>query len=166
MIATVCKRARPWFVLAVLCVAAPTALAHSIGFSCKLLGNIVRVEAYFSDDTPAIDALVVVRNEQKDIVAQGRTDDHGVWTFFRPAAARYEVTIDAGAGHRAAQRLTIPEQLSQAESQENVVSEGPMRDDFIRIPWLRLTIGLAIIFTLAVGWLGRARIARYRASRS
>ena len=99
---------------------------------------------------------------------KGRTfDDHGIWTFARAsAAARYDVSVDGGAGHRATQRLTIPEQPPQTGSQEGVVGEGPKRDDFTRIPWLRLAIGLGIISLLAVGWLSRARIARYRASRS
>jgi hypothetical protein len=122
------------------------------------MGNLVRVEAYFSDDTPAINALIVVRNEQNEIVAHGRTDDRGVWAFSRPAPARYEVSIDGGAGHRAAQRLTIPEQPSQPGSQEAVVSDGPVRDDFTRVPWLRLGIGLTVILLLAMGWLGRTRL--------
>ncbi len=153
-------------VLTTILLTPQAASAHAIGFSCKLLGNLVRVEAYFSDDTPAINALVVVRNGQNDIVAQGRTDDHGVWTFARPAAAHYDVTVDGGAGHRTTQRLTIPEQPPQPESQESVVSEGPLRDQFTRIPWLRLSIGLSAIFLAAAGWLSRARIARYKASRS
>ncbi|HEV8061042.1 MAG TPA: carboxypeptidase-like regulatory domain-containing protein [Gemmataceae bacterium] len=153
-------------VLTTILLTPQAASAHALGFSCKLLGNLVRVDAYFSDDTPAIDALVVVRNGQNDIVAQGRTDDHGVWAFARPAAAHYEVTVDAGAGHRKTERLTIPEQPGELESQGSVVSEGPLRDEFTRIPWLRLTIGLAAIFLAAAGWLGRTKIARYKASRS
>jgi hypothetical protein len=166
MLAIVRRLAFFSIVLAALCLSGQTALAHAVGFSCKLLGNLVRVEAYFSDDSPAIDALVVVRNEHNQVVAQGRTDDHGIWTFARPAAARYDVSLDAGAGHRATQRLTIPEQPPRPGSQEGVVSEGPMRDDFTRIPWLRLTVGLGIIFLLAALLLGRAKIARYRAFRS
>ena len=158
--------AMPPLVLAALCASASPALAHAIGFSCKLLGDLVRVEAYFSDDTPAIAAHVVVRNEQNAIVAEGRTDDRGVWTFARPAAARYDVTVDGGAGHRLTQKLTIPEMTPQPQSQEKAVGEGPPRSEFTRVPWLRLGIGLGIIFSLAVGWRARARIGRYRASRS
>ena len=153
-------------VLAAFCASAPLALAHAIGFSCKLLGDLVRVEAYFSDDTPAIAAHVVVRNEENAIVAEGRTDDRGVWTFARPAAARYDVTVDGGAGHRLTQKLTIPELAPQPEKQEDAVGDGPLRSEFTRIPWQRLAIGLGIIFVLAVGWLARARIGRYRTSRS
>ncbi len=155
-----------WIVLSTLFLTPQTVWAHAIGFTCKLIGNLVRVEAYFSDDTPAIDALVVVHNGLNEIVAQGRTDDHGVWTFARPPAAHYEVTVDGGAGHRKTERLTIPDQPRELESQGSVVSEGPVRDEFTRIPWLRLTIGLAVIFLAALAWLGRSRIARYKASRS
>ena len=156
----------PALVLAAFCASASPAWAHAIGFSCKLLGDVVRVEAYFSDDTPAIAAHVVVRNEQNAIVAEGRTDDRGIWTFARPAAARYEVMVDGGAGHRLTQKLTIPEPAPQLESQENAVGAGPPRSEFTRIPWLRLATGLGLIFFLAAGWLARARIGRYKASRS
>jgi hypothetical protein len=166
MLKRIYKSVQPLIVLTALLVAAPPALAHSIGFSCKLIGNIVRIEAYFSDDTPAIDARIVFRNEQHEIVAEGRTDDHGVWTCARPPAAQYEVTVDAGAGHRASQRLTIPEPSAQPESQAGALSEETVREDFTRVHWLRLAMGVAIIGALAAAWLGRSRIARYRASRS
>jgi hypothetical protein len=165
-LASLRRFAVPALVLAAFCASASVAWAHAIGFSCKLLGDLVRVEAYFSDDTPAIAAHVVVRNEQNAIVAEGRTDDRGIWTFARPAAARYEVTVDGGAGHRLTQKLTIPVPAAQPGSQENAVGDGPPRNEFTRIPWLRLTIGLGLIFFLAVGWLCRARIGRYKASRS
>jgi hypothetical protein len=166
VVASLRRFAMPALVLAAYCASTPLAWAHSIGFSCKLLGDLVRVEAYFSDDTPAIAAHVVVRNEQNAIVAEGRTDDRGVWIFARPAAARYDVTVDGGAGHRLTQKLTIPELAPQPESQEKAVGDGPLRSEFTRVPWLRLAIGLGIIFFLAVGWLARARIGRYKASRS
>jgi hypothetical protein len=158
MLANVDRFRVPLFVLAAFCASAPHVEAHSIGFSCKLVGNLVRVEAYFSDDTPAIDALVVVRNGQNEIVAQGRTDESGIWTFARPSAARYDVSVDGGAGHRATQKLTIPEQARQPGIQAGEVGDGPMRDDFTRIPWLRLMIGLGIIFLLAATWRIRSRL--------
>ena len=56
-----------------------------------------------------MDALIVVKNEHGDIIIQGRTDEKGVWSFDRPGAGRYEVSVDAGAGHRAKEMLTVPE---------------------------------------------------------
>jgi nickel transport protein len=150
----------------VLAVAASPVLAHAVGLSCKLLDNLVRVEAYFSDDTPAIEALIVVKNEQGAIVGQGRTDEKGVWSFDRPAAGRYEVSVDAGAGHRAKEALTVPEPAAGSGTPPVDTGDGPAREDFTRVPWLRLAAGLAMIFVLAGCWLGRARIGRYRASRS
>jgi hypothetical protein len=134
--------------------------------SCKLVGNIVRVEAYFSDDTPAIDALIVVRNDRQETVVQGRTDDRGVWTFARPAAGHYEVAVDAGAGHRAKQQLAVPQLPAEPENREIAAGDGPPRDEFTRVPWLRLALGLTLILLLAAGWRSRARIGRYKASRS
>ena len=100
-------------------------LAHAVGLSCKLLEKSVRVEAYFSDDTPAMDALIVVKNELGEIVVQGRTDDKGVWNFDRPAAGRYEVSVDAGAGHRAKEMLTVPELAAGSGTSAAVTGDGP-----------------------------------------
>jgi nickel transport protein len=151
--------------LVVLAVAASPVLAHAVGLSCKLLEKSVRVEAYFSDDTPAMDALIVVKNEQGETIVQGRTDEKGVWSFDRPVAGRYEISVDAGAGHRAKEALTVPEPAAGSGTPAVGTGDGPAREDFTRVPWLRLAAGLALIFVLAGCWLGRARIGRYRASR-
>ncbi len=155
-----------WLAFIALVVAPQAAQAHAIGLSCKLAGQLVRVEAYFSDDTPGIDALIVVRDREQAVVAQGRTDDRGVWTFPRPPAGRYEVSVDAGAGHRAKQQLVIPEAAAESASGETAAGGGSPREEFTRIPWLKLTLGMGIISLLTAGWLGRARIARYKAFRS
>jgi hypothetical protein len=146
-------------------MATPAAQAHAIGLSCKLVGKLVRVEAYFSDDTPAFDALIVVRDEQQAVVAQGART---IVACGRSTAAggRYEVSVDAGAGHRAKQVLVIPEATAEPGNAESAAAGDLPRDEFTRIHWLRLALGLGIISLLAAVWLGRARIGRYKASRS
>jgi nickel transport protein len=141
-------------------VLTPSALhAHAIGLSCRLIGPEVRVEAYFDDDTPARQATITVRDSAGVTVAQGRTDDQGVWTFPRPAAAAYEVTVDAGAGHRAKQQLVVPES-TEAPSQ---LGNGPSRSEFTQVPWRRLAAGLglivlaALIFKVGSRWFRTSR---------
>ncbi|CAN5151608.1 hypothetical protein BH10PLA2_BH10PLA2_31100 [soil metagenome] len=152
--------------MAILAVWTPTVWAHAVGLSCKVVDRQLKVEAYFDDDTPAIEATIVVRNERNEIVAQGKTDERGMWACDRPAAGRYEVSVDVGAGHRAKQQLTVPESPGESETAVTGAGAGPTRDDFTRVPWARLAIGLGLIFIVAAGWRRRANTDRYKASRS
>jgi hypothetical protein len=152
--------------MAILAVWTPEVLAHAVGLSCKVVDKLLKVEAYFDDDTPAIEATIVVRNERNEIVAQGKTDERGMWACERPAAGRYEVSVDAGAGHRAKQQLTVSELPGESGTPIPDADAGPTRDDFTRVPWARLAIGLGLIFIVAAGWRRRANTDRYKASRS
>src|SRR5438876_11600625 len=88
-------------------IAAPTVCAHALSGQCKLRGNQVELEAYFDDDSPAADAKVRVLDKEKQPIRAGRTDAKGRWSFPRPAAGKYLVIVDAGAGHRADIPVTI-----------------------------------------------------------
>jgi nickel transport protein len=132
------------------------ASAHAVGAEARLKGDRVEIEAYFDDDTPAADARVSVEDEGQRTVAEGRTDAQGRWLFPRPAAGRYRVTVDAGAGHRARIIVTVPDgapaETSSAAGKDAVtVSEGPSRQEFTRFPWARVALGLAVIALAALG---------------
>ncbi len=153
-------RVLPAAVLLMLTVAAPAA-AHALDAEVRLKGDRVQVEAFYSDNTPAIDARVAVRDEAQRTVAEGRTDDQGRWSFARPAVGHYRVTVDAGAGHRKDKAVTIPEAAApspdSAAEEAVTVSEGPGRAAFTRTPWERVALGLAVIALAALGgrWLLR-----------
>jgi nickel transport protein len=139
--------------LLLLLLVTPAAHAHALGAEVKLRGNRVEVEAYYSDDTPARDALVTVHNGADQVIAEGRTDDRGRWQFPAPPVGRYTVVVDAGAGHRKSINIDIPNQTADGET----VSDGPPREEFTRFPWVRVALGLAIIAALAAGWLALRR---------
>jgi hypothetical protein len=120
------------------------------------------VEAFFSDNTPARDAKVTVRDPHGDELAAGRTDDAGRWTFPAPAAGKYEVTCDLGDGHRKAAIVTIPSAAAlkpiTPTPDEIVVTGGPTREELTRFPWLRLVLGVGAIGGLAMLlWLATRR---------
>jgi hypothetical protein len=52
------------------------------------------------DDTPAEEASVVVTTIDGKPVANGKTDERGLWSFARPGPGRYLIVVDAGSGHR------------------------------------------------------------------
>jgi hypothetical protein len=127
-----------------------SASAHALGAECKLRDGRLVLEAYFDDDTAARDAVVRLLDAEDNVVAQGRTDDEGRWSCSAPEPGRYRVVVDAGAGHLAQLRLTIPKADPPAES---AISEGPSRREFTRFPWLNVSLGLVILASIAL--LGR-----------
>jgi hypothetical protein len=138
-----------------LAAAAP-ARAHALHAECKLHGDRVTVEAFFADNTPAASARVSVMAKDGPEVAGGRTDEKGVWSFPKPAAGKYEVTVDAGAGHRTQVRMTVPTETAVAtmspKPDELLLTAGPTREELSRFPWLRAALGVAAVGGLAVLW--------------
>lgn len=153
--------------LALLFFGLPTvASAHALGAEAKLKDGKVYVEAFFDDDSPAVDAKVHVEDEAKKTVVEGRTDKKGHWSFPSPPAGKYRVIVDAGAGHRASVGMNIPgvppakaEPAAETktpsiddnkESSEVVVSEGARRAEFTGIPWLKIGIGFGVLGLLGL----------------
>lgn len=153
---------RVFAAVALLAALAPRAGAHALYVECKLRGDNIRVEAFFDDDTPAVDAKIVVRTKDGTEVARGVANDKGVFEFPKPAPGKYVVVADAGQGHRAEQAMTMPtgaalEKLGayNLNAPEVVVTPGPTRTERVRLPWLRAGLGLASIAGLAGAlWLG------------
>ena len=130
------------------------ASAHGLFAECKIEADIVRVSAYFDDDTDAAGAKVRVLDADKRVHAEGMTDEKGKWSFPRPTAGKYRVEVDAGAGHRHAVTLTIP-----ADPGDVPATDAPSREENTQFPWRKLALGLGIITIAAVGlrWSLRKR---------
>ena len=138
-------------------LAAREASAHALGAECKLRGNRVELEAYFSDNTPAQEARVVVYDKDRAALQNGTTDGEGRWSFSTLAAGDYEVVVDAGAGHRVTLKLVIPDSPAAP-----IASSGPSRQEFTRTPWLHIAGGLALIGLPSAAlyfWLRKSRLA-------
>src|SRR5262249_9986424 len=120
---------RPLLLALIALPALPLAAdAHNIGLECKLKGSRVHVEAFYDDDTPGAHAKMVVVDGEEKIVARGKTDANGEWSFPAPQPGQYEVRVDAGAGHRASKKITVPAENFVAEpAEEPTISEGPGR---------------------------------------
>ena len=148
-------------VVTALLLAAPSfASAHGIGVEAKLKGDRVAVEAFFDDDTPAADAKMAVTTEDGKVVAEGKADAKGMWSFPAPPAGKYKVTANAGGGHLAKTTITIPARPaavpgttppdgtsspSSAEP-EVIVSDGLTRAEMTGWRrWLMAGVGLAVI---------------------
>jgi hypothetical protein len=133
-----------WLAVLTLALSPTWVSAHAINVECTRRGNKVELEAYYDDDTPAIKAKVLVLNAKVEVVLSGITDAKGRWRFTTPVAGKYEVRVDAGAGHRANTTIHIAEDSASRETGETV-SEGPTHAEFTGTPWLKVLIGLVII---------------------
>ena len=106
--------------LAVLIGASPL-YAHRLLVDPKVEGDQLRVEVYYDDDTPAQDAKVTVRRGDT-LIAEGRTDEKGVWTCPKPAPGSYAIRAES-TGHVAKKTLVIPDP-SCATRAVTATSEG------------------------------------------
>jgi nickel transport protein len=135
--------------LAFLCaiIFAGPAAAHDLGATTKVRDGRVELEAYFDDDKPARGAQVVVNDLSGNVIAQGRTDQEGRWSFAVPGQASYEITVDAGDGHRVVVSSTR-------------AAERPSRTQFTRTPWVKIGLGLGLIALGAFGLQAALRRSR------
>lgn len=143
--------------------------AHAVGVDCTLGLGKVEVEVFYDDDSPAAKAKVVVVNANEEVVAQGVTDQHGRWTFRKPAAGKYEVRVDAGAGHRTKKKIDVPASTAPDAAigilldvslrieapvaapllPGTAISDSTVRADFTRLPWEKVLLGFGIIGCLS-----------------
>jgi hypothetical protein len=94
--------------IAIALLADPTpAFAHRLHVSTRLIGDQIRVEVFYDDDTPAQEAKVTIRLGDQ-AVGEGRTDDKGVWICPRPQPGTYAVRAES-VGHAATEPLVVPE---------------------------------------------------------
>jgi len=127
--------------LITLLILAPLAVAHGLGVEARRHGAVVFIEGFFDDDTPAIGAVVKVRDGDR-VIAEGVTDPRGAWSFPVPAPGSYRVTLDAGSGHLATATLRITEVEAATDT---------TRAEYTRTPWLGILTGLAMIAAAAWG---------------
>jgi len=142
-----------------LSVASP-ALAHRLHCDPKIVGDRLRVEVYYEDETPAQGAKVSVRYDET-LIAEGRTDEKGEWLCPRPAPGVYTVRVES-LGHAAKRTIKIeppsvdlPDEAQQDDRAEKTGTQ-----------WSKLVVGLATIAGLCGVWvlLRRARRGRIEIS--
>ncbi|MCI0379495.1 MAG: carboxypeptidase-like regulatory domain-containing protein [Gemmataceae bacterium] len=133
--------------------------AHALGVECSLRGGKVHVEAFYDDDTPASFALVEVRDSGKKLIANGKCDVKGLWSFEAPPAGKYEVFVNAGAGHAVQKALTVPATSPAPvdESPKLIITEQT-REGFTGFPLIKVGIALGTLALFTIAFL----IARRR----
>jgi len=140
-------------------VASP-AFAHKLQIDWRISDKRLHIEAFYDDNTPAQQAMITIKNDKNEIVASGKTDEHGVWTCAAPTAGKYTARAET-AGHVAQESFMAPAApLSQPASNSEPPSKTATREEETATPWLRIVFGCAAIAILFVAlWLARRRIS-------
>jgi hypothetical protein len=105
-----------WKLLAALAVITggpSVTTAHVLSVTTTMAGGKLEVAAYFNEDLPADDAVVELRTPDGELVAQGKTNENGVWIGSLPPVGRYNLTVRAsGDHHRTVELFVGPEGVS------------------------------------------------------
>jgi nickel transport protein len=136
--------------VAVVIVLASPAFAHKLELVAQQVGDQLRVEAFYADDTPAQEAKVTVSIEGK-VVADGRTDEKGVWTCPKPGPGTYSVRVES-VGHAAKETVVIADAAGASNPTSPVIEPDstPLPDSGDRSAkfatlWPRIALGLGLI---------------------
>jgi hypothetical protein len=152
-----------WFVVVALFAVASPASAHKIFVQGKVDGNRLRVEAYYEGNIPAQQARITVENENKEVVAEGKTDALGAWSCPAPGRGNFILRAET-VGHKSdPYPLTVLQFPSDPQSEEpKGLPEEPKADKAITreeqtcTPWWKILAGIgAIGVFFTVLWLSR-----------
>jgi hypothetical protein len=122
------------------------ASAHDLRGRITLLPESIKVEAWFSDDTPAEGAQVSIKDDKGAEVARGKTDETGICLIPKLKPGAYEAEIDL-IGHRDAIRFDVSDESNMLE-----FSGWRMNQT------LGLTIGISLLLGVSsLFWLLRQR---------
>ncbi|MBO0699768.1 MAG: carboxypeptidase regulatory-like domain-containing protein [Zavarzinella sp.] len=137
----------PALVVFVLLVGASPAFAHNLMTDSRMVGGRLRVEVFYDDNTPAQDAKVSVKNGDAT-VAEGRTDEKGVWVWEKPSPGTYTVHGQS-VGH-ASRPETVEIKNADIPPRDASADPGPPPESVTRAaktrtPWRNLALGLGLI---------------------
>jgi hypothetical protein len=123
-----------------LFVGAATAEAHGLYVHTELRGNQLRIEAWFDDDTPAEKARVKIVSGTT-VIREGVTDEKGLWLTESLSPGKYQIQVDAGAGHRRDTEFNMTEKDVSGTA-------GPTKIEVKEQQWIGVLAGLLIITLL------------------
>jgi hypothetical protein len=141
--------------ITLIALGATPAFAHKLCVEAKPRTDHVHVEAYYDDDTPAQEAKITIHKGDA-VVAEGRTDEKGVWTCMLPPG-HYTVRAET-LGHAAKETFDVPERVEEVAQPSD-----DQRAENTQFPIWRVVLGLGIIAaatTILYALRHRARCTR------
>ncbi|MDR2727397.1 MAG: hypothetical protein LBC10_05350 [Deltaproteobacteria bacterium] len=125
------------------------AQAHGVYIFAWLDGDRVCSESYFAKKSRVRDAAVSARDAAGAVLAEGRTDEAGLWCFPAPAAQDLVLTINAGQGHQA--EFVLPAKAFAGATPQSAPCRQSLaeRDAYSGPAWRDILGGLGWIVGLA-----------------
>lgn len=160
---------RNWLEWAILALTPSALWAHGMDADWKQIGEKIIVEAFFDTGQAVREARVQIVDDDKKVVATGVTDAAGKCTLRAPNPGKYQLIVDAGAGHRKERSITVVGTLPPPESESPVVgavdtelrTDGSRRAEATGFPWERVAVGCGLIALFGgVWWLTRLNARR------
>jgi nickel transport protein len=116
-------------ILLSICLCAQSAYAHKVTVFAYAENGRVYAEGYFVDGSKCKNSLIeVVDDKTGDKLLEGKTDDHGQFSFDIPHATSIKLILHAGTGHQNEYTLAEEEireaMLPEEKQTENLASES------------------------------------------
>lgn len=132
-----------------LLLSALPVFAHRLQVEPLIKGDKLHVEAFYDDNSPAQQAKITVLNGDT-VVAEGRTDEKGVWECAKPMPGTYLVKAES-LGHAAKATVIVPDEKmvasasvpKRADDSDSIESDA--RASKTETPWGKIFLGLGII---------------------
>jgi hypothetical protein len=151
-------------------LAAPFVRAELETFCTVVRGNIVEIEVHYEDQTPAKGLKVALVDAQKKVIAAGKINADGEWSWPAPGPGAYELVLDPGTGDMDIKRYPIevrPVALPSPEPDPDrarcdhcpapppgAAEETP---ESLAFPWIASGILLALLAAYRIiGWFGKS----------
>jgi len=84
-----------------ICIPASSADAHKVNIFAYAENGKVYAEGYFADGSKCKNSLIeVMDNKTGEKLLEGKTDDHGLFSFDIPRATSLKLILHAGTGHQ------------------------------------------------------------------
>lgn len=107
-----------------ICMLSPlTGHAHKLNLFTFVEGNQVSVEAYFPDGKKARNSDVQILDTQGGVLANGVTDEQGLFLYAAPTQAALRIVVNAGLGHQAEYNLSVDEWSGNTETATDTVPD-------------------------------------------
>jgi nickel transport protein len=112
--------------------------AHKVNLFITNENDNLEIYSYFANGKPCINCEFTVKSEDK-VIFKNKLNTEGIF-LYKPTSKNIEITIDAGSGHIAQQKVTV-DNIKHEEKKEHVKEEK-------KIEYIKIILGLVAIFLL------------------
>lgn len=107
-----------------LTLTAGIADAHRVIVFAWVEGDTVFTESKFPGGRKVVDGKIIVYDQEGTQLLEGKTDDHGKFSFKAPRRTAMKIVVEAGAGHRGEWGLSLKEVAAGGDGEKGTMVTG------------------------------------------